>query len=497
MLRCMQIGIIGGGVAGLQTAQVLRAAGYSVTVFESSHAPGGVWRSNYDGYGIQVPKELYEFSDYPFKAAAAGEFASGPKIQQYILDYVKDHGLADVIRTHSTVSRVVPAPSGKRGWTFTVVQGPKGGGEEKVDFDFAVNATGMYCAPFLPTLPGSDSWSGRLLHSTQFTDASIARGKRVVVLGSAKSAIDCAVGASKAGAESTVMLTRDNHWPTPRNIAGLIPFKYVFLSRFGQALVSWYKGAFPTAPASVHAAHAALKPIMGPVFGIVEALFAFQLGLNGPRAPPSRDVVTDFYGYANVLSSDLQDTIKAGGIQYKPGKVAKLEKDAVVLEDGTRVPADLIVCGTGFQKSYEWLAPEVRAKLGAGKDGVYLYRNIVHPDTPDLAFIGSEIATISNISTYGIQAKWLAGVLTGTLPLPSSSAMREAVARQAAWARAWMPETGSRASLVLLHQTHYHDSLLKDMGVPHRRKGANLLAELFMPYQPRDYAGIPTPVKTA
>ena len=53
-----------------------------------------------------------------------------------------------------------------------------------------------------------------------------------------------------------------------------------------------------------------------------------------------------------------------------------------------------------------------------------------------------------------------------------------------------MPETNSRASMVLLHQTHFHDSLLKDMCIPHRRKGLNYLAELFAPYEGGDYDGI-------
>jgi hypothetical protein len=56
--------------------------------------------------------------------------------------------------------------------------------------------------------------------------------------------------------------------------------------------------------------------------------------------------------------------------------------------------------------------------------------------------------------------------------------------------RSWMPETTSRASLVLLHQTHYHDSLLRDMCIAHRRKGPNWVAELFAPYQGGDYDGI-------
>lgn len=127
--------------------------------------------------------------------------------------------------------------------------------------------------------------------------------------------------------------------------------------------------------------------------------------------------------------------------------------------------------------------------LDVQKDGLYLYRHAVPVNVPDLAFVGSEVATISNIATHGIQAEWLARLLKGGHQLPAASQMQQAVDTHKAWARGWMPETEARASLVLLHQIHFHDALFKDMGVAHRRKGANVLAELFMPYQPQDYNG--------
>ena len=106
------------------------------------------------------------------------------------------------------------------------------------------------------------------------------------------------------------------------------------------------------------------------------------------------------------------------------------------------------------------------------------------PRIPNLAFVGSEIATISNIVTYALQAEWLARVLMqqqqqqssvlppGGLPpvdLPSVEEMEQEVRQMKAWKRSWMPMTKSRASLVLLHQTHYHDRLLQDMKISHRR----------------------------
>jgi hypothetical protein len=64
------------------------------------------------------------------------------------------------------------------------------------------------------------------------------------------------------------------------------------------------------------------------------------------------------------------------------------------------------------------------------------------------------------------------------------------VAALKAWKRSWMLPTPDRASRVLLHMTHYHDQLLKDMGEEHLRKLPSRLAEAFTPYQPSDYHGI-------
>ena len=183
---------------------------------------------------------------------------------------------------------------------------------------------------------------------------------------------------------------------------------------------------------------------------------------------------------------------QVGGLSAKGVEVVQGEAQGKVTSSpttSTTLPCDVLVCGTGFQREYDYLPPQQRAALGVAPDGLYLYRHVLPLGVPDLAFIGAETATISNVATHGLQAEWLARLLAGRHALPPAPTMAAAVAQHAAWARSWMPDTPSRASLVLLHQVHYHDTLLKDLGVPHRRKG-NPLSELFMPYRPRDYNGI-------
>merc|ERR1711971_1247553 len=86
--------IIGGGVAGIATARVLLADGFTCTLFEKTEELGGVWADNYTGSGIQVPSRLYEFPDDPLPRG--WDYASASCITSYILKYARKHGVTSV-----------------------------------------------------------------------------------------------------------------------------------------------------------------------------------------------------------------------------------------------------------------------------------------------------------------------------------------------------------------------------------------------------------------
>ena len=73
--------IIGGGVAGLQTADRLKSLDLNCTIFEQKPDVGGVWRSNYAEFGLQVPWNLYEFPGFRYKADEnKDDFPRGPQV---------------------------------------------------------------------------------------------------------------------------------------------------------------------------------------------------------------------------------------------------------------------------------------------------------------------------------------------------------------------------------------------------------------------------------
>ena len=486
-----RIGVIGAGVAGLQVIRSMKAHGYNVTCFERADDVGGVWRQNYDDFGIQVGKQFYEFPDFEMSEAEWQELAAGSKVQAYIKRFTKYFDLESSVQLNTPVERVTrnfttECNESQPTWTIHTDDG------QEHTFDFLVVSTGMYSSiPFIPEQfsDTTDTFTGDVIHSSQFVDAKIAKSKRVLVVGGGKSATDCCTASVRAGAESVTLLQRNSHWSTPLYVAGLIPFQHIFLSRVGQALVEAKVGVYPGSRSLA----SVFKPIMGPIFGIVETLFAFQLGLRG-ELWPKIGVVEDFYGYASVRDGSFKKLVDDDSVQVKLGEVQQFMSDGIQTNKSDVINADLIIAATGFTKDYSRLFDnDVMKKLEPQNDGLYLYKRMLPPAIPGLAFIGSETATIFNCTSSGLQAEWLARLLAGKSKLHTTDVTPEVMLDEVrafqSFARSWMPSTPSRSGLVLLHQLHYYDQLLQDMGEKPSRK-SNIVAEYLGSYYSKDYNGI-------
>ena len=424
----MRVCIVGAGVAGLQAADHLARDGHECVVFDKGGDVGGVWRENYDGFGLQVPSELYEFPGMPVPARD-GSFPAGAEVQRYIRDFVAHTDLARrcSMRFDEEVRKVTRLADGT--WSVRTAAYPITG---EYVFDYVVVATGMY---HLPHVPAPWTEDARAVHSSKFLDASVVTGKRVVVVGGGKSAIDCAVEASKHSDDVT-LYARALHWPVPRRILGLVPFQWGTYSRLGHFLL------YPPHWTSTHWMHAACAPLKRAVWSLLERIFAWQFAVH-----PDTPLILDLFHGGQILDYQFRDAVRDGRIKVRP----------------TPPPdADVVVCGTGFTKSYEIFDAETRARLDVQDDGLWLYHNLLPPRVPGLAFVGSEVSTFNNILTHHVQSRWLAHALR-TDALPSPETMEAHVEKERRWKRSWMADTPSRAALLQLHMTRYHDLLCADM----------------------------------
>lgn len=478
-----KVGIIGAGVAGLQLAERLtKVDGIAVTIFEASSKVGGVWSSNYADFGLQVPKELYEFPSFPYPEHKQwAQFPKGPQVQEYIENFASHFDLTRLIKFNTSVLAAKPLAAG---WSVTFATDNGAAPATTEAFDFVVVATGMYsgACPHMPAHPGQADFAGEVLHSHGFTRREQAAGKRVIVVGGGKSAVDCAVAAVKGGAKEVTLLYREAHWPVPRRILDLIPFQWATYSRVGHALLPTHHDVSPL----VWWVHCLLTPVKWLVWRLVELIFAWQFRLEGEMRPTTRIEIDVFTG-GQILTYEARDMIRSGALTARKGAIARYTSDGVELAtEGRSIGADLVVYGTGFVKSYDYLDADVQAKLQLRRDGLYLYRSLLPVSVPGIAFLGSEVSTFNNVLTHALQAVWLSKLLTGAMALPPPRQMQAAVDAEMSWKRTWMPATSARAAIQQLHMPKYHDRLMADMGEATCRK-SNPLSELLVPYNARDY----------
>jgi len=301
----------------------------------------------------------------------------------------------------------------------------------------------------MPAHPGKEDFNGEVLHSFNFTKREQAAGKRVVVVGGGKSAVDCAVAAVKGGAREVTLLQREAHWPVPRKILDLIPFQWATYSRFGHALLPTHHDVSPLA----WWLHSLFTPLKWLVWRLVELIFAFQFRLSGEMVPTSRIEIDVFTG-GQILTYEARDMIRSGALKVRKDSINRYKADGVELSKayhGASIAADLVVYGTGFIKNYDYLDAEVQMKLQLQRDGLYLYRSVLPINVPGIAFLGSEVSTFNNVLTHGLQAAWLSKLLTGAMALPKPREMQKAVEAEMNWKRTWMPSTSARAAIQQPH----------------------------------------------
>ncbi|MFQ5786175.1 MAG: hypothetical protein ACE5H8_15320, partial [Alphaproteobacteria bacterium] len=298
---------------------------------------------------------------------------------------------------------------------------------------------------------------------------------------------------SAAVAAETHIVVREAHWPFPSRLAGVLPFKWGTLSRMVSTILPPYQR-----PSGVERlAHSFGKPLVWFYWRLVELLLLVQCRLGsrfGSRVDlvPERPVEIGGFSEATMLPRPaFYRELRRGVIQGHRGTIAEYTPAGVRLSDGTELAVDVVVLATGWETDFGFLGEDLWRRLGAGDDGFYLYRHMLHPAAPGLAFIG-RASTICSILTYSLQARWLGELLKGSHRLPDADAMARDIAEMKAWKQSWMPPSAARSARLILHMQHYHDELLKDFGAsPLRKRGVFApLKELIFPYEPRDYRAI-------
>lgn len=392
--------IIGAGSSGVAVGKALKQAGVGFDCFEIGSDLGGMWRyendnglsSAYRSLHIDTSRGNLAYSDFPFPEdlpdflSHRPDFLSHRAVLRYLEAYADHFGVRGHIRFGTAVQQAAPAPDG--GWDVTLA-----GGETR-RYRSVVVANGHLWDPRLPEFPGR--FDGVAMHSHHYRTAEPFAGKDVLVVGLGNSAVDIAVDVCRQ-ANSTLVSTRRSAWIMPKYLMG------VPIDRWSGFLARRLRLPTPV-----------VRAIIGRLMRLAVGNQA-RFGVPKPAHPIWREHAT--------LSQELLPYAGHGWIRIKPD-VRALQHGHVAFTDGTAAPVDAIIYATGYRFSFPFIDPGV-LRLGDGE--VSLYRRMAAPDRPGLYFAGLVQPVGPTIPLVELQARWLAGVLSGRIRLPAPSVMRQEI----------------------------------------------------------------------
>ncbi|SEO45294.1 Predicted flavoprotein CzcO associated with the cation diffusion facilitator CzcD [Salinihabitans flavidus] len=474
MIKKKNVAVIGGGVSGLAAAKAFDERGHRVFGFERSHDFGGVWElsRSYPDVQTQSPKDLYRFTDHPMPDDYP-EWPKGPQVHAYLHSYADKHRLARLFQLNTSIVSMDRRADGKPGWTLTI---EAAGHERKQDFDFVAICTGQFSDKNIISHPGQDEFvanGGRVMHSSEYTDSTLANGKHVLVLGGSKSATDLAVNAAKNGAKQVTMVYRENVWRMPYFVGGINFKRLLYMRAQEQQFNAWGKSPMQRVVA------AAFKPLVWANFRGLETLLKLQLGLKKWNMVPDTPIEKEASCSLPIVTPGLFEGFRAGTIKPIQGTIDHYEPGHAVLTTGDRIPCDLSVLAVGWKLGVPYL-PEAEKKKLIDEDGQYrVYRLSVNPDLPDMGFVGFNSSFCTVLGAEMI-ANWLVRYADGQLAhQPSDTEMRDNIEMMLNWRRKERPAAKVYGGLCSapFHFKHF-DELLADIGA-RKRKRANPLAEQF------------------
>lgn len=482
----MRVAVIGAGISGVATARVLAASGHDVVVFERDREVGGVWARTYPGTRLQNVAAHYHLGDFPWPQPP-DLHPTGEQITRYIGAAVRRFGL-DVRCAHAVQAMVEV----EGGWTLTIA-GPDGARDER--FDFVVIASGHY-SDQLPRLelPGRGSFTGEVVMEREVRDLERLRGRRVVVVGFGKSAVDMAAFAADRGSQVHHVF-RAPRWLMARRLFGVHAAGLLFARATTMMIPAW---AQPSA--AERALHGPLRPLVAGFWRMITALTQLNSGVHGWwRDPavrrrmatlrPETSIHHQMRSAAAMAPDSYFPHVIAGRIEPVRGEVAAFTADGVRLGDGREIGCDLVITSIGSPPpAFPFLPETYRRFVEGAADGAQLYRHLVHPRIPRVAFAGFNHGFL-HVPGVEVAAVWLAALLRGDLELPPVAEMEATIAALRAWKAEHILFEPSRACGVATRFQQYLDVLLADLGLPARRK-ANALAELTEAYTAADYAGL-------
>jgi putative flavoprotein involved in K+ transport len=356
--------VIGGGQAGLSLGARLNQLDVPVLVIDRLAKPGDTWRSRYRSLCLHDPV-WYDHMPYLQFPDTWPVFTPKEKMGDFLESYAK---LLEIPFWGNTIAQHATFDEARKEWTLQV---EREGQPLTLRPKHIVFATGLSGFPAMPSFPGAEDFQGEQHHSSAHPGPDGWRGKKAVVIGSNNSAHDICAALWEEGADVT-MLQRSSTLVVKSNTVFELAVKDLYSEEAFESGMTVEKADLIQASLPFRVLTELSKPLYEHIRqrdaafyrGLAEAGFQLDFGEDGSGLWMKYMRRGSGY-YIDVGASQL---IIDGKIRLKNGEVEAIKRDGVLLNDGTELPADLIVYATGFgpmsQRAAALLPESIARKLG-------------------------------------------------------------------------------------------------------------------------------------
>jgi putative flavoprotein involved in K+ transport len=356
--------VVGGGQGGIALGARLRALGVPALVVDKHPRPGDQWRGRYKSLCLHDPV-WYDHLPYLKFPDTWPVFSPKDKIGDWLESYVE---AMEVPYWTSTVATKATYSPEKGEWTVEV---EREGDPLTLRPKHLVLATGMSGKPNVPDLPGRDVFRGDQHHSSAHPGPDAYAGKRCVVIGSNNSAFDICGALWENDADVTMVQRSSTHIVKSATLMD-IGLGALYSEEAVANGVTTEKADLVFASIPYRIMHEFQIPLYEQM-AERDADFYERLERAGFRHDWGEDGSGLFMKYLRrgsgyYIDVGAADLVADGEVKLAHGQVDHLTEDSVVLEDGTELPADLVVYATGYGSMNGWAAdlisPEVADQVG-------------------------------------------------------------------------------------------------------------------------------------
>ncbi|KAJ0102929.1 hypothetical protein Patl1_06492 [Pistacia atlantica] len=433
-----QIAIVGAGISGLIACKYCLSKGFKPLVFESQSCIGGAWTKTFETTKLQTPKSLYQFSDFPWPSSLTEEFPDQHHVLDYVQSYAHHFDLVKHIKFDSKVVSIefegssddemqswslwngngLPfSPQGK--WKVMVEDLQNNSTEAGLPSGLCDSVCGeiQWCSkhPGISSKQGSRSISWQVIHSMDYaamdyeSAAKFVKGKRVTVVGFQKSALDIAMECSAANGVKIpcTILYKTEHWNLPDHLPWGLPMAFLYLNRFSELLLHKPgEGILLSLLATL------LSPLRWGISKFVETYIKKKHPLAKYGMIPKHSFLQDISScLVSTVPEKFYEKVEKGSVILKKVQSFSFCEEGILI-NGETAPqkTDLVILATGFRGDEKlkdiFVSQTFQDCIGGSPDGTLpLYREIIHPQIPQLAVIGFSEG-LSNLYTFVNEMPW-------------------------------------------------------------------------------------------